>query len=186
MKNFAILISALILFFALSSKNLSAMHVSVFGGYNWSTSDIHDKLENIGGDNAQIGGFGGGVEIWLLKKFQFGMGIGYLQSYSLEIGSPINYTFKIDFLPVMFNTRYYFERGFYMGFGLGYFYGFIKESDSSADAKSDTFGLQLMAGYDFFIIEHLIIGITLRYSVSFNDGYEYHNITPAITVGARF
>ncbi|MFC1670117.1 hypothetical protein ACFL20_06955 [Spirochaetota bacterium] len=183
MKKLTVFVSVLVIVFALGSSRVSAMDISTFIGYNYADSELNDAVEDIYGSDA-VGGVGWGFELWFGESLQYGLGIGVLQQHEVDYDF-ISYSFSL--MPIMVNLRYYIFGGLYGGAGIGFLYGLFSDSEGNYDdSGGNMVGIQFMAGYDFILADLLIIGVTLRYTIGFEDEMEYHNFTPAITVGIRF
>ena len=179
MKKLTIILSIITLVIAFNAKDLSAMHLSAYGGYNYLSGDAVDYY-----NGAEKGGFGGAAELWFMDDLQIGIGIGFLQIYTYEEDLS-GYETIVYFIPIMVNARYYILGGLYGGAGIGYHYAYQK-SDLGTVEGGSCFAVQFMTGYDIFLMDSLILGLTVRYAVGYDGDYEWHNLTVGATVGVKF
>ncbi|MCP4135201.1 MAG: hypothetical protein GY754_29810 [bacterium] len=191
---FILCLTVISAFIAQSSYAKEVKQVTLWGGYNFASSDIVDSMDasaaSLGSSSTTTtGGIAAGVDFWMGETFQYGGGIGYLKFYSLDFTvASFSVEANLGFVPVMVQARYFLLSGLHVGGGIGYFFGVgtYEFNGVETDAGGGScFAFEALVGYDLAITESVVINLGCRAYIGFDSEFLI-NIVPSGGVGFKF
>ncbi|MCP4135200.1 MAG: outer membrane beta-barrel protein [bacterium] len=185
-----IFILCLTVTFAFFAQKSEANQITVWGGYNFASSDMLDAMDilaRIGGIDVTKGGFTAGADLWMGDKLQFGVGSGYISFFALEVGT---LDASLALVPIMAQLRFFVTGGFHVGGGVGYLFGVTKYEDNGVSQDDDSingssFGIEALVGYDITLTDSVVLNLGCRLYIGFDDE-TLINVVPSGGIGLRF